>query len=191
MLTIQELFILSNNELKRVILQIKDEQWAIDMPPGMSRKPASLEVAVRYHTYDDAWVPDILAGRKAENVGNEFEYLKTEGNVRAQYIAFNTSACQAVQSFTDLDRQTHLSYGDYPAREYLQHIISFRAFRSYDIAKLIDVNTTMNPEFVDALVKEFTPVVEFYRQIGVFAPPIDVSESASNQTKLLAMVGRI
>ncbi|MDB5182767.1 MAG: hypothetical protein JWO47_551 [Candidatus Saccharibacteria bacterium] len=189
-MTIQELFIMANQELEKVILQIKDDQWSMMMPPGMSRSPGNLELAVRYHTYDDAWVPDVLAGKTAEEVGDKYDYVKTEGDILKNYKKYNYLAVDAVAGFTDLDKQTHLSYGDYPAKDYLQHIISFRAFRSYDIAKMIGIDSTMKPDFVEALTEEYTPVIGFYRQIGVFPEPLEVAENASAQEKLLAMVGR-
>jgi len=189
-MTIQELFIMSNKALLKVIVQITDDQWDLEMPPGMSSKPGTLGEAVRYHTYDDAWVPDVLAGKTKAEVGDVYEHLLKDGDIQANYSHFNTHAIDAVREFKDLDRITHLSYGDFPAKDYLQHIISFRAFRSYDIAKLIGANTTMADDFVQALTDEFSPVIEGYRQMGVFPPAIKVADDASPQTKLLAMVGR-
>jgi hypothetical protein len=189
-MTIQELFISSNEALLIVIRQIGGDQWDLDMPAGTSREPTKLKQAIRYHTYDDAWVPDVLAGKTKEDVGDKYEYLLSADDVLNNYIENNELASGTVQDFDDLDMVTHLSYGDYPARDYLQHIISFRAFRSYDIAKLIGIDTTMDAEFVQALLDEFSPVIEGYRQMGVFPPALEVADDASPQTKLLAMVGR-
>jgi uncharacterized protein (TIGR03086 family) len=189
-MTIQELFIMSNQVLLKSVIQIADNQWDLAMPPGTSRKPTTLQEAVRYHTYDDAWVPDVLAGKTKEEVGDIYESLLSSGDTQANYSQYNQRAIDAARDFTDLDRITHLSYGDFPARDYLQHIVSFRAFRSYDIAKLIGADTTMSPEFVQALMDEFSPVIENYRQMNVFPPAVEVPSDASPQTKLLAMVGR-
>ena len=189
-MTIQELFITSNQALQKVIAQIKDDQWELDMPKGTSSKPTKLEAAVQYHTYDDAWVPDVLAGKTKAEVGDGYEALLTADYVQANYRKYNQRAIEAVRDFDDLERVTHLSYGDFPAKDYLQHIISFRAFRSYDIAKLIGADMAMAPDFVQALLAEFSPVIEGYRQMGVFPPAIEVPADASPQTKLLALVGR-
>jgi uncharacterized protein (TIGR03086 family) len=189
-MTIQELFITSNQELRKVINQITDGQWELDMPPGSSRIPMKLRATVQYHTYDDAWVPDVLDGKTAQDVGEIYEPLRDSEDVIAKYNEYNQRAIDSVQNFTDLERLVHLSYGDFPAKEYLQHIISFRAFRCYDIAQLIGVSTAMDPSFVQALLEEFSPVIEGYRQMGVFPPALPVAEDADPQTKLLAMVGR-
>jgi uncharacterized protein (TIGR03086 family) len=189
-MTIQELFIMSNEALQRVIAQISDDQWMLDMPKGSSRQPMTLKEAIQYHTYDDAWVPDVLEGKTKEEVGDKYESLRSADDVRKNYDEYSQRANEAVRNCSDLDRIVHLSYGDFPAREYIQHIISFRAFRSYDIARLIGADTTMADDFVQALLDEFSPVIEGYRQMGVFPPALEVADDASPQTKLLAMVGR-
>jgi uncharacterized protein (TIGR03086 family) len=189
-MTIQELFIASNQQLQKSINQISDEQWDMPMPAGTTREPTTLQQAVRYHTYDDAWVPDVLAGKTKEEVGDSYEHLLSDEAVLPNYNEYNTRAVEAVASITDLTPMTHLSYGDFPTRDYLQHIISFRAFRAYDIAKLIGADTTLPDDFVTALLEEFSPVIESYRQMGVFPPALAVAPDASPQVKLLAMVGR-
>ncbi len=51
-------------------------------------------------------------------------------------------------------------------------------------------DTTMPDDFVQALMDEFSPVVEGYRKMGLVPPEVKVASDASSQTKLLAMVGR-
>ncbi len=191
-MTIQELFIRSNEELKKVIDQITDTQWSKDMPAGTTSKPATLHKAVNYHAYDDAWVPDVLDGKTKAEVGDKYEAILTtdQADTISVYAKYNALAIQKVRGYADLDKIVHLSYGDFSAHDYLQHIISFRAFRTYDIAKLIGVDTKLPDDLVQALWDEFTPVIESYRQMGVFPPAIEVPEDSDLQTKLLALVGR-
>ena len=189
-MTIQELFIRSNEELKKVVNQITERQWDLDVPAGMTRNPAKLRQTINYHAYDDAWVPDVLAGKTKEQVGEVFEPLLSSTDTLANYNKYNTVAIDAVRDFKNLEMTTHLSYGDFPARDYLQHIISFRGFRCYDIAKMIGIDTKMADDLVQALWDEFSPVAETYQRMGVFPKSIEVSDSADLQTKLLALVGR-
>jgi hypothetical protein len=190
-MTIQDLFVTSNIELLKVIDQIKDGQWSEMLPEDISRKPATLKEAIKYHTFDDAWVPDVLEGKTADQVGDSYAFLLTANDaVLENYRKYNELASKVVSSFDDLSKVTHLSYGDFPARDYLQHIISFRAFRSYDLAKMLGLDTTMDPGFVDALIAEFAPVIDGYRKMGVFPPALPVDDDASPQAKLLAMAGR-
>jgi uncharacterized protein (TIGR03086 family) len=191
-MTIQELFIASNQALQKVVAQVTPAQFSMPLTPGMSRKPTDLGDALRYHTYDDAWVPDVLAGKTKEEVGDVYESLLASGeaDVQSNYAQYSQRAIDAVREFSELDRPVHLSYGDFSAKEYLQHIVTFRAFRSYDIAKMIGIDTAMDPVLVQALLDEFTPLIDGYRQMGVFPPAIEVAADAEPQAKLLAMVGR-
>jgi hypothetical protein len=191
-MTIQELFIRSNEALKKVIDQIKDEQWDLELPSRNANQSTTLHESINYHSYDDAWVPDVLAGKTKEEVGTKYDAIRTtpRAEVKTVYDKYNARAIAMVRSYTDLDKMVHLSYGDFPVKDYLQHIVSFRAFRGYDIAKLIGADTTLDPDFVDALLEEFTPVVENYRQMGVFPPAIEVARDASPQVRLMGMVGR-
>jgi hypothetical protein len=189
-MTIQQLFVRSNEELKRVILQIKDDQWNINMPAGLTSKPATLKEAVNYHIYDDAWVPDVLTGRTIEEVGDTYKSLLTTQHTKDDYVKYNALASSAVASFQELERITHLSYGDYSAHDYLQHITIFRSLRSYDIAKLIGVSTAIAPDFLQGLWDEYSPLVEQYRQYGILPSAIPSNETDDLQTAFLALVGR-
>src|SRR6266700_7266870 len=102
--------------------------------------------------------------------------------MKSNFARYNQRAIAAVRGLHDLDRLVHLTYGDFPAREYLQQNISVRAFWSYDIAKLIGADTTLADDFVQALMNEFSPVVAGYRQRGLFPPAIEVASTASPQT---------
>jgi len=189
-MTIQELFVAANRALLQSVSQIKPHQWDIPLPEESSTRPTNLRDAVRYHTYDDAWVPDVLAGKTAEEVGDGYEPLLKNEDVLAEFTKYNELASQTVGGFDDLDRVVHLSYGDFSAKEYLQHITSFRALRAYDIAALVGADTKMADDYVDALQHEYEPEIEFYRQVGVFPAAVEVPADADKQTKLLAMFGR-
>jgi hypothetical protein len=191
-MTIKELFMTSNEAEQRVVAQIGDDQWSLMMPEKITRTPMTLLEVVRYHVWDSAWIPDGLAGKTIEEVGDSHEHVLklTSEELKSNFARYNQRAIAAVRDLIDLDRTVHLSYGDFPAREYLQQNISVRAFWSYDIAKVIGADTTMADDFVQALMDEFSPVVAGYRQRGLFPPAIEVTSAASPQTKLLAMVGR-
>lgn len=189
-MTIQQLFITANERLKKVIDGITDDQWGIEMPAGLTSKPATLRESVNYHAYDDAWVPDVLAGKTKEEVGDVHDGLLTATDTKAEYATSNQIAIDAVAAMTDLDTIVHLSYGDFSVRDYLRHITLFRALRSYDIAQLIGADTTMAPDFAQALYDEYAPLADEYRQYGILPAALPVNVSTSAQVKFLALVGR-
>jgi hypothetical protein len=189
-MTIQQLFITANSALKHVINQIADDQWDIEMPAGLTSKPATLRQSVNYHGYDDAWVPDVLAGRTKEEVGDVYDGILTTMDTKATYATYSQVAIDAVAAVTDLATLVHLSYGDFSVQDYLRHITLFRALRSYDIAKLIGTDAVMAPDFAQALYDEYAPLADEYRQYGILPAALPIDENMAAQAKLLALVGR-
>ncbi len=137
-----QVFVLADEALNRVIAQIRDEQWTMEMPASFtmrnSDRTPTLREIVNYHAYDDSWVPDTLSGRTMDEVGRDkFDGDLLGDDPKASFAAIVERACAAARGFDDLDRVLHLSFGDYTAREYFWQINSFRALRAHDLAQVI------------------------------------------------------
>ena len=186
-----EVFALSESALANVIDAIRADQWDLMKPEWFAtggQGKATLREIVNYHTYDSAWVPDVLAGRAMAEVAVAHEALKTAA--RCNYREYSDAAVAAARACTDLDRAVHLSYGDFPAREYLKHITSFRGFRVYDIARWIGADTKMPPALVEAMWDELAPEMDTWRAMGVYGPEVPVPADAPLQDRLLGRSGR-
>ena len=188
----KDVFILADEALKNVVDQIRDDQWDSRVPDDMSpRRPGmTLRRIINYHAYDDAWVPEVLAGKTIEEVGDRYEGDLLGDHPKLNFASIVETAVLTVRSFDELDRTVHLSYGDFPAREYLKHITSFRGLRVYDIAKFIGADTTMPDDLVQELWDEIAPEAEQWRQMGVFGAAVEVPERAPLQDRLLGLTGR-
>jgi uncharacterized protein (TIGR03086 family) len=191
----RDVFVLADQALNRVISQVRDDQWQMEIPPDFLRHPTphtpTLREILDYHAYDEAWVPDMLAGRTMDEVGA----TKYDGNLlgddpRASYAALMEKACAAARELDDLDRVVHCSFGDYPAREYLWQVAGFRGLRANDIAKVIGVDPTLPDELVQGLWDIISPHVEEWRAIGVFPSAVPVPPEAPLQDRLLGITGR-
>jgi hypothetical protein len=189
---ITDLFVASEHALTKVVDQIQPDQWSLEVPVYVTPKGGTLRTIINYHAYDDAWVPDVLAGKTAVEVGTKYDGDLLGTDAKASWHLIVNKAIVAVQALTsaDLEKNTHLSYGDFPAKEYLRHIVSFRAFRAIDLARFIGVDDQLDPEFVQGLWDAFLPDVDAWRQMGVFGPAIAVADGASLQERLLGLVGR-
>jgi len=192
-----EVFIKAEHALANVVNQISDDQWAMVMPPEFAMRAPDRKVTLReiinYHAYDDAWVPDMLAGRTMDEVGSDaFKGDLLGDNPKGNFAKIVAQACAAAIALTDaeLDRTVHCSFGDFPAREYLWQITLFRSMRAHDIAKVIGADTTLPDDVVQGVWDQISPHAEEWRKIGVFGPKVEVSEDASLQDKLLGLTGR-
>lgn len=190
-MTEQDVFILSEQALADIFDQIQPEQWAERKPEWFQTGrlgDATLREIVNYHAYDTAWVPDVLAGKTIAEVGDVYQHLKTTSE--CDYAALSRLAVDAARNLDDPERIVHLSYGDFPAREYLKHITSFRGFRVYDVAKWIGADTTMPPALVQGMWDELEPDMDTWREMGVYPPEVSVPEDAPLQDRLLGRAGR-
>jgi hypothetical protein len=186
-----EVFILSEQALADVIDQIRSDQWEWRRPEWFAtggQGDVSLRHIVNYHAYDSAWVPDVVAGKTMAEVGDVYEHVKTDAT--CDYRAYSESAIGAARALVDPDRVVHLSYGDFPAREYLKHTTSFRGFRAYDIARWIGVSTQLPPELVRGMWDELVPDMEEWRKLGVYGPAVAVPDDAPLQDRLIGLSGR-
>jgi uncharacterized protein (TIGR03086 family) len=194
-MTEPEVFVLADRALEAVVAQISDEQWEMPMPAtfAIRQRPEvpSLRRVINYHAYDDAWVPDVLAGRTMEESGaDKFGGDLLGKDPAASFAAIVHKACAAAAEVDDLDQVAHLSFGDYSIREYLWQINFFRGVRAYEIARIIGCDPTLPPTLVQGLWDEVSPNAEEWRTIGVFGPAIDVPAEAPLLDRLLGLTGR-
>jgi uncharacterized protein (TIGR03086 family) len=192
----RDVFVLADRALNRVVAQVADDQWDMQMPASFARRGdaaniPTLRTIIGYHASDDAWVPDMLAGRTMDEVGKTtFSGDLLGGNPKASFAAIVEKACTAAAQLDDLDRTVHCSFGDFHARHYLWQINSFRGMRAWDIAKAIGVDPTLPDALVQGLWDELTPVAEEWRQIGVFPAKVPVADDAPLMQRLLGLTGR-
>lgn len=191
----QDVFVLADQALASVVTQIREEQWQLAMPPWFAMRPVdrtvTLHEIVNYHAYDDAWVPDMLAGRTMDAAGRDkFDGDLLGADPRLRFTAIVDRACAAAQALDDPGRTVHCSFGDFSAREYLWQVNSFRGLRAHDIAEVIGVDSTLPEDLVHGLWEELEPHAEEWRAIGVFGPKVEVATDAPLQDRLLGLTGR-
>jgi uncharacterized protein (TIGR03086 family) len=189
----QDAFVVAEQAMCDVVSKIRDDQWDLPIPDwfrsGQPGKHPTLRAIINFHAYDDAWVPDTLAGKTVDEVGDRYDGDLLGDAPKEAFRAIANKAIEATLALDDPDQVVHLRYGDYPAREYLKHITSFRGFRVYDLAKVIGGDTTMPAALVQGLFDVVIPHVEEWRTLGVFGPEIPVPEGADPQTRLLCLAG--
>ena len=193
---IQEIFIKSDETLNNVVTQIKEEQWYMQMPKSFimnaaNSKTTTLRDVINYHAYDEAWIPDMLAGKTMEEVGKE----KYDGDLlgetpKENFALLVKKSIEAAHNLDGLKRVVHYSYGDYLADEALGHAIIFRGFRAHDLAKVIGINSDLPADLVQAMWNIIEPQAEILRDMGVFPPKVEVPDDAPLQERLLGLSGR-
>jgi len=117
----QDVFVMADRALNNVVQQIRDDQWGMEMPPEFAMRQSDRKVTLRevinYHAYDDAWVPDMLAGRSMAEVGqDEFDGDLLGDDPKRSFAEIVDKACVAAAALDDPDRTVQCSFGDFRAQ---------------------------------------------------------------------------
>jgi uncharacterized protein (TIGR03086 family) len=164
---------------------VGDDQWSGPTPCS----DWDVRELVNHVTGEDLWTVPLLEGRTIEEVGDSHAGDLLGDDPIAAYDRVNDLATAAVSATTDLDAVAHLSYGDFPVREYLVHTAIYRAFQAWSIAKLLGFGYSLPDELVEGLWEHVGPQVDTFREMGVFPPEIAVPADADSETRLLGRVG--
>ena len=196
-----ETFVKADQTLVSVVDQIPDDRWDEQVPsdfPTFDDRSYTFRQILDYQAYDEAWIPDMLAGRSIDDVGSD-SYGDPHGSdllgdsPAQRFRDLTDKAIDAVEALDEADlddRIVHYSYGDYPAREALWHAIVFRSTRAYDLAKAIGIDPTLPEDLISATWRIVEPNADEWRAIGVFGPAVDVPDTAPLQDRLLGLTGR-
>ncbi|MGH3902697.1 MAG: hypothetical protein ACRDTE_00610 [Pseudonocardiaceae bacterium] len=190
-----DVFVLADRALNDVVQQIADDQWPMTMPSSFAMRQRdrfpTLRDVINYHAYDEAWVPDMLAGRTMDQVGRDkFDGDLLGADPKINFAALVDTACAAAGRLDDPARIVHCSFGDFSAREYFWQINGFRGLRAHDLALVIGVEPRLPDELVQGLWEEISPHAEEWCEYGVFPPAVPVPESAPLLDRLLGLTGR-
>jgi len=173
-----ELFVKAEQTLAEVVGRIRSEHWRIVVPPMFDMpgadKPTPMRPLVNHYASDDAWVPDMLAGRSMDEVGRDkFDGDLLGDDAGGSVARISEAACAAAGLVEDGDTVVHCGFGDVTAREYLWQLDIARCFLAHDIAMALGSRACPLPEDLARGMYEGTaPVAEQWRSIGIFREPL-------------------
>ncbi|HEU0206456.1 MAG TPA: hypothetical protein VFQ74_07185 [Pseudolysinimonas sp.] len=188
----RDLFLASDGAMRDVVSRLTPADLDHPVPADWSRTPVStLRDILALHASDEAWVPDVIAGKTIEEVGDRWTGDLLGDDPLGNYQALNLAAEEAaLNEFLDVDVTiAHFSYGDYPLREGFLHLAVYRAFQAWMIARLVGMDYSLPSQVVDGMNEWVIPHLADWRAIGVFPPAQDVPEGADAESTLLHTVG--
>lgn len=186
----KELFLQSDAALRSVIDRISPNEFDRPAPAEWSFTPnPTVRDILAAHARDEAWVPDVLLGRTIEDAGGSYDVDLLGDDPVAAYDRLNDLATAAVSEDINPDKVVHLSYGDYPIHEYLEHISTYRAFQAWSIARNLGWEYSLPAPLVELLEELIGPQIESFRAMGVFPAEIEAPADADRETRLLCRVG--
>lgn len=163
-----------------------DDQWALATPCT----DWDVRVLVNHLVYELRWAVPLLAGRTIAEVGDRFEGDLLGADPVGRWDEAAREALTAVDDDGAMDRTVHLSFGDFPGREYAMQLFADLLIHGWDLSAATGQDTRLDPELVNVCAVWFAGVADGYRQAGAVGPRLDVPSDAGPQERLLAAFGR-
>jgi uncharacterized protein (TIGR03086 family) len=148
----------------------------------------SVRDLVNHVTGEHLWAPHLLDGETIAEVGDRYDGdVLGDSPLAAWERAARTS--RAAWLTTSPDAVVHLSFGDNPALEYGQQMLSDLVIHGWDLARGAGLEETMDPAAVANVLGYLEVNAKYWAEAGIFAAPvaIDTEDWAS---RLIALSGR-
>ena len=183
---VTERFEQASGHFGELVQQVKDDQWSNATPCS----DWDVRALVNHLVYEARWAPPLLRGQTIEQVGNKFDGDLLGADPKSSYDDALGAMPGAVSAPGAMEGTVHLSYGETPAAEYLSQLACDFAIHSWDLARGIGADDTLDPDLVQWVDDTARPQAAMLEASGLFDPPVDVADDADPQTKLLALFGR-
>ncbi|MGB9378106.1 MAG: hypothetical protein WCB04_11405, partial [Mycobacteriales bacterium] len=99
-------------------------------------------------------------------------------------------ASSAVQTPGAMDAVAHLSFGDFPGRDYTQQLIADHHIHGWDLAKAIGVDDPLDPELTEFVAQWWSAFEADYRAAGAVGERPSGARTDTAQDRLLVAFGR-
>jgi uncharacterized protein (TIGR03086 family) len=170
----------------RRVRAVRDDQWHAPTPC----EDWDVRDLVGHLVVEQLWVPPLIGGSAVEEVGDRFDGDQLGDDPVATWESAAAGARRALTEPGALDGRVQLSYGTRDAEGYLLEMTADLVVHTWDLARAIGADETLDPELVQLVRGYAEPQLEHMAASGLFDPPVPVADDADPQTELLAMFGR-
>ena len=168
------------------VAQISAGQWAAATPCS----DWTVRDLVSHLVSEDLWAVPLFAGSTISEVGNRFDGDVLGADPPGSWASASARAVEAAAEPGAMERTVHLSFGDFPGREYAMQLFADHLIHAWDLARAIGADDRLDAELVGACATWFAGMEDGYRSAGAVGARPPVPDSADPQARLLAMFGR-
>jgi hypothetical protein len=188
-------FLMADEAAERAYGWVQEEHHTSELPPVFDMEGADRSVPLRqvlaHAAYDEAWIPDMLAGATMDEVGRERYNRDLLGpDPHAALARFSALARAAARQVTDRDATVHCAFGDVPVWDYFWQLNIARSLTAHDVAVHLGMASPLSEELSRAMWEGTAPVADMWRSIGIYRAPVPVPDDAPWSTRFLALTGR-
>jgi uncharacterized protein (TIGR03086 family) len=170
----------------RHVHSVGEDQWHGPTPDT----EWDVRMLVNHVTVEQLWVPPLVEGSSVGVVGGRFDGDQLGDDPIAAWDAAVRDSLAAFGGSGALEGTVSLSSGEKATAEYCWEMTTDALIHSWDLARGLGADETLDSELVELVYERTLPVAEHLHETGLFAPPVPVPADAPLQTKLLAIFGR-
>jgi uncharacterized protein (TIGR03086 family) len=150
----------------------------------------SVRDVVNHITAENLWAKPLMEGSTVDDIGDRFDGDVLGGDPKSAWRSAGDEAGAAFGEPDATKRTVNVSWGDIPSRSYLEQMTSDLIIHAWDVLAGSGQRDEMPQSLVDAGIELVEPAVKSGVTSSVFKPPVDISDRADGQTRLLALTGR-
>jgi uncharacterized protein (TIGR03086 family) len=170
----------------RHVHAVGDGQWHDPTPCD----DWDVRTLVNHVAVEQLWVPPLAGGATVAEVGNRLDGDQLGADPVTAWDAAVADSLRAFEATGALDGTVSLSAGERPTAEYCWEMTTDALIHSWDLARGIGADETLDAELAALVYERTLPIAEHLQETGMFKPPVPVPDDAPLQTKLLALFGR-
>jgi uncharacterized protein (TIGR03086 family) len=184
--TAKDLYLEAMQGFDERVMLIKDDQWSAPTPcPEWD-----VRALVNHLVNENKWMKPLLEGKTVPEVGDAFDGDLLGANPKKAWSEASAEAAAAASEAGVLERVVHVSWADISGEDYLNQMFLDHLIHSWDLARGIGADDTLDPGLVETLYAQIAPREEELKSYGVFGGKVEADPDADTQTKLLAVLGR-
>ncbi|NEM90537.1 TIGR03086 family metal-binding protein [Galbitalea soli] len=142
---------------------------------------------VRHVTEEQQWVPHLLRGLSIDEAQKLIEPLGSD--LAAEWAKYSAAAAEAWSS-TPRGSSVQLSSDTVTMEDYLKEQVADVTIHSWDLARAVGADETLDPALVEATWTIFEPQRATLAASGLYASPVELGDDVPLQDRLLALTGR-
>jgi len=173
-------------EFDQRVRLVPEDRWHVGTPC----EEWDARALTNHVVVEQLWVPHLMAGATLAEVGDRYDGDQLGDDPASAWAETARAAQHAVTEPGALDVTVHTSMGEIPAEEYLLQLTLDLAVHAWDLARAVSLDEQLDPELVEDLYRLWSPRSAELAASGVFAAPVELSDDADVQMRLLALTGR-
>lgn len=184
---IRDCYTRSLNSTLHIVEAVADSQWTNATPCG----EWDVKGIVNHLVYENRWMVALFNGKTIDEVDQAFEGDLVGGDPLAAFQETSDEVLKILAQDDAMSRTCHISSGPTSGAEYASQLFLDSLIHGWDISVGIGSPASLDSELVGACLPLAELTAKYATGSGSFAEPVQVNADASQQTRLLAILGRV